>query len=55
MQFRQRVTEAALLEPDELDAVDDDVKASIDRAAAHAKAAPMPPASTLTTDVYVRY
>ena len=55
MQFRQRVVEAALLKPDELDAVDADVKASIARAAAHAKAAPMPPASALTTDVYNRY
>src|ERR1700733_9686065 len=34
---------------------DADVKASIARAAAHAKVAPMPLAATLTTDVYNRY
>jgi acetoin:2,6-dichlorophenolindophenol oxidoreductase subunit alpha len=55
MQFRQRVIEASLLKPDELDAVDADVKASIARAAAHAKMAPMPLAAALTTDVYNRY
>ena len=55
MQFRQRVIEASLLKPDELDAVDADVKASIARAAAHAKAAPMPLAAALMTDVYNRY
>jgi len=55
MQFRQRVIESSLLKPDELDAVDAEVKTSIARAAAYAKAAPMPPASALTTDVYNRY
>jgi pyruvate dehydrogenase E1 component alpha subunit len=55
MQFRRRVIEASLLKPGELDAIDADVKASIARAAAYAKVAPMPLASALTTDVYNRY
>jgi len=55
MQFRQRVVEASLLKPEELDAVDAEVKTSIARAAAHAKSAPMPLAATLMTDVYNRY
>ena len=55
MQFRQRVVEASLLKPDELDAIDADVKASIARAAALAKAAPMPSGDALMTDVYNTY
>jgi pyruvate dehydrogenase E1 component alpha subunit len=55
MQFRQRVVEASLLKPEELDAIDADVKASISRAVALAKAAPMPSGATLMTDVYNSY
>src|SRR5216684_1749119 len=53
--FRRRVSEAALLEPAELDAVDSEVAALIDRAVATAQAAPVPPESALLTDVYFSY
>jgi pyruvate dehydrogenase E1 component alpha subunit len=53
--FRARVTEAALLEADALDAVDNEVAALIDRAVATAREAPLPPESALLTDVYVSY
>ena len=53
--FRARVTAAALLESAELDAVEADVAALIDRAVAHARAAALPPADALLTDVYVSY
>ncbi|HEV8679800.1 MAG TPA: thiamine pyrophosphate-dependent enzyme, partial [Stellaceae bacterium] len=53
--FRARVTEAALLEADALDAVDSEVAALIDRAVATARDAPVPPESALLTDVYVSY
>ncbi|WP_088939923.1 thiamine pyrophosphate-dependent dehydrogenase E1 component subunit alpha [Rhizobium sp. N122] len=53
--FRKRVAEVSLLEAAELDAVDRAVDAEIDRAVAAARAAPFPPLSALTTDVYVKY
>ena len=53
--FRLRVGEAALLESDALDAVENEVAALIDRAVASARAAPPPPESELLTDVYVSY
>ena len=53
--FRRRVDEAALLEKDELDAVDAEVAALIDRAVATARDAPVPPESALLTDVYASY
>ncbi len=53
--FRARVTEAALLEADALDAVDAEVAALIDRAVAAARAGAPPPDSALLTDVYVSY
>ncbi len=53
--FRQRVTEAGLLDPDTLDAIDREVAALIDRATEEAKAAPMPTEADLLTDVYVSY
>src|SRR6202011_5472853 len=53
--FRRRVGEAALLETDGLDAVDNEVAALIDRAVASASAAPPPAESELLTDVYVSY
>lgn len=53
--FRRRVTEAAILDAGQLDAVDADVRAEIDAAVAAALAAPPPPLSALATDVYVRY
>jgi pyruvate dehydrogenase E1 component alpha subunit len=53
--FRRRVGEAGLLETAELDAVDDEVAALIDHAAAAARAADIPDPSALLTDVYVSY
>ncbi|HTW53948.1 MAG TPA: thiamine pyrophosphate-dependent dehydrogenase E1 component subunit alpha, partial [Stellaceae bacterium] len=53
--FRVRVSEAALLEPDALDAVDAEVAALIDQAIADARAATPPEAAQLLTDVYVSY
>jgi acetoin:2,6-dichlorophenolindophenol oxidoreductase subunit alpha len=53
--FRQRVTEAALLEAEELDRVDHEVKSHIDQVTTEAKAAPMPTEADLLTDVYVSY
>ncbi len=53
--FRQRVTEAGLLDAGDLDAVDGEVQALIDRAVEEARAAPRPTADQLTTDVYISY
>ncbi|ACP23420.1 acetoin:2,6-dichlorophenolindophenol oxidoreductase alphasubunit (plasmid) [Sinorhizobium fredii NGR234] len=53
--FRQRVKEVSLVETAELDAVDEQVEAAIGRAVSAARAAPFPPTSALTTDVYVKY
>jgi pyruvate dehydrogenase E1 component alpha subunit len=55
MQFRNRVMEASLIKPDELESIDNEVKASIAGAVARAKAAPMPGEADLLTDVYNRY
>lgn len=53
--FRQRVTESKLLDMSQLDTIDAEVAALIDRAVAKAKAAEFPGAADLTTDVYVKY
>jgi acetoin:2,6-dichlorophenolindophenol oxidoreductase subunit alpha len=53
--FRQRVIEAALLEAEELDRIDQEVKSHIDQVTVEAKAAPMPTERDLLTDVYVSY
>src|SRR5438874_392163 len=53
--FRTRVGEAALLETSELDKVESEVAALIDRAVETARAAPPPSESALLTDVYVSY
>jgi TPP-dependent pyruvate/acetoin dehydrogenase alpha subunit len=53
--FRKRVKDVSLVETAELDAVDEEVEAAIDRAVSAARAAPFPPMSALTTDVYVKY
>ncbi|ASS59035.1 thiamine pyrophosphate-dependent dehydrogenase E1 component subunit alpha [Rhizobium leguminosarum bv. viciae USDA 2370] len=53
--FRKHVKEVSLLDSAELDAVDEAVEAAIDHAVAAARAAPFPPLSALTTDVYVKY
>ncbi len=54
--FRRRVTEAALLEGTELDAIDRSVAGTIERAVETARKSPPPdPAVDLLTDVYIRY
>jgi pyruvate dehydrogenase E1 component alpha subunit len=53
--FRQRVVEASLLKPDELDEIDRSTKAGMARIVAEAKSAAMPTEADLLTDVYVRY
>jgi len=53
--FRARVTEAGAVDGGDLDAIDSEVLAAIDQAVEQAVAAPLPEATDLTTDVYVRY
>jgi pyruvate dehydrogenase E1 component alpha subunit len=53
--FRSRVTEAHLLDESELDDIDEQVRALVDRAANQAIAAAQPPVSALLADVYVSY
>ena len=53
--FRSRVTSAGLLEAGDLDGIDGEVGALIDRAVAEARAAPPPTYEDLTTDVYNTY
>jgi len=55
IRFRAAVTEAALLDDSELDAVRDEVAAEIEAAALAGLAGAPPPPSALTTDVYARY
>lgn len=53
--FRQRITEVGLLEANQLDEIDQEVRSLIDEAVAEAVAAPKPQAEDLLTDVYVSY
>lgn len=53
--FSCRVTEAGVVSQAELDAIDEEVGQLIERAVQEAKAAPLPQAADLTTDVYVSY
>ncbi len=53
--FRQRVTEAGLLEASQLDALDQEVMTEIEKAVESATSAPFPDVSELETDVYVAY
>ena len=53
--FRTRVERDQLLPLADLDAIDTAVLAEIDSAVTAARAAPTPPDSELTTDVYIRY
>jgi pyruvate dehydrogenase E1 component alpha subunit len=53
--FSDKVVVAGVVKPAELEAIDSEVKDLIERAVAEAKAAPMPVAQDLLTDVYVRY
>jgi pyruvate dehydrogenase E1 component alpha subunit len=53
--FRRRVIEAALLDSQELDAVDEEVAGLIDQAVVAARAAEPPSTAALLSDVYVSY
>jgi len=53
--FANAVTQADVIAPAELDAIDKEVAALIDRAVQEAKDAPLPSAADLLTDVYVKY
>jgi pyruvate dehydrogenase E1 component alpha subunit len=53
--FRQRVTEAGLLQGDQLEQIDQEVKSFIEQALVEAKAAPPPTQADLLTDVYASY
>ncbi len=53
--FRARVTEAGLLDAEQLDEIDTAVDTLIDEAVQGAKGAKPPPAEQLLTDVYVSY
>ena len=55
IRLRTLMTEGALAEVGALDAVDAEVAATLDEAVEAARGAPPPEATTLTTDVYVRY
>jgi pyruvate dehydrogenase E1 component alpha subunit len=53
--FRERVTEAKLLDAGDLEAIDKDVKKLIDDSVTYAKGAADPTADDLLSDVYVNY
>ncbi|WP_070151008.1 thiamine pyrophosphate-dependent dehydrogenase E1 component subunit alpha [Sphingobium phenoxybenzoativorans] len=53
--FRTKVTEAKLLEGKDIDAIDTEVEALIERAVAESKAAPRPTAAHVLEDVYISY
>lgn len=53
--FRTKVSEAALLEESDLDAIDAEIATLIDEAVEEAIAAPFPDPSAVTEDVYIAY
>jgi len=53
--FRRRMTEAGILEAEELTEIDEATKRLMDEAVREAKAAPDPTPADVLTDVYVRY
>lgn len=53
--FRTRVAEAGLIEPADLDAIDEAVAGQIDAAVDAARAAPRPTAEDVLADVYISY
>ncbi|CAN5357738.1 thiamine pyrophosphate-dependent dehydrogenase E1 component subunit alpha [soil metagenome] len=53
--FSQRVLEAAIITQAELDVIDREIATLIEKSVVQAKAAPLPAAGELTTDVYVSY
>jgi acetoin:2,6-dichlorophenolindophenol oxidoreductase subunit alpha len=55
LQFRRRVTEAALLEPAALDALDQEVVSELESAVHDAKSAAVPAEADILTDVYASY
>ena len=55
MMFRRRVSEEGLLDPAQLDEIEQESRRLIDQAVAEAKAAPPPSEKDLLTDVYVSY
>jgi len=53
--FRHEVLAAGVLSDEDLGQIDEEVRALIEHAVKEAKAAPLPTAADLTTDVYVKY
>jgi pyruvate dehydrogenase E1 component alpha subunit len=53
--FARRVTDAGIVEPGDLSAIDDATRRLMEEAVAEAKAAPDPAVADVLTDVYVRY
>ena len=53
--FARRVTEAGLIEQDDLTQIDEAARALIEEAVTEAKAAPDPAPDDVLTDVYVKY
>jgi TPP-dependent pyruvate/acetoin dehydrogenase alpha subunit len=53
--FRASVTRDGAIAGEELDAIDREVLEQVDAAVSAARAAPLPPESELTTDVYIHY
>jgi pyruvate dehydrogenase E1 component alpha subunit len=53
--FARRVTDAGVVEREQLDEVDEAVKRLVDEAVGEAKAGPEPTAADVLTDVYVKY
>jgi pyruvate dehydrogenase E1 component alpha subunit len=53
--FAAAVTQAGVVDADELKAIDNEVLGLIEQAVKEAKAAPLPTAADLTSDVYVTY
>ena len=53
--FRRQVQEGSQVASGELDAIDAQIETEIDAAVSAARAAPFPPLSALTADVYVKY
>jgi acetoin:2,6-dichlorophenolindophenol oxidoreductase subunit alpha len=53
--FRRRVTEAGLLDAEQMEDIDAQIKALVDEAVEEAKAAPDPTVADVLTDVYVSY
>ncbi|EPJ2812013.1 thiamine pyrophosphate-dependent enzyme, partial [Pseudomonas putida] len=55
VKFRTKVTAESLADVAALDAIDAEVEGAVNEAVVFARASDFPPASALTTDVYVKY